>query len=187
MALDPASVADWNRRHAASAGTAASPCAALTGFAEALPQAGTALDVACGGGGNALWLARRGLQVVAVDQSEVAIDRVRRAAGDLPITGCVAVLADAACLATPFDLIVVSRFLDRGLCGAITAALAPGGTLVYQTFVGPHRGHGPRRPAFRLREGELPSLFPTLHCVHYDEGDTEPGQAVLIARAPGRG
>ncbi|MEM7376336.1 MAG: class I SAM-dependent methyltransferase [Pseudomonadota bacterium] len=183
MASDSTSAADWNRRHAASAGTFPPPCAALTAFADALPVSGTALDVACGAGGNALWLARRGLRVDAVDQAETAIDRVRRAAGALPITARVADLADYAWPPTPFDLIVVSRFLDRALCGPIAAALAPGGTLVYQTFVGPYCGHGPHRAAFRLRFGELPTLFPGVHVVHHDDGDSEPGQAVLIARA----
>jgi SAM-dependent methyltransferase len=45
-----------------------------------------ALDLACGEGRNAIWLAGRGWQVTAIDFSEVAVDRGRRLAGDLPVT-----------------------------------------------------------------------------------------------------
>ena len=42
--------------------------------------AGRALDLACGEGRNAIWLAQRGWQVVAVDFSAVALDKARRLA-----------------------------------------------------------------------------------------------------------
>jgi 2-polyprenyl-3-methyl-5-hydroxy-6-metoxy-1,4-benzoquinol methylase len=42
---------------------------------------GRALDVGCGEGGDAIWLASQGWQVTAVDISEVALDRARSAAG----------------------------------------------------------------------------------------------------------
>jgi SAM-dependent methyltransferase len=57
-------------------------------FAEAeladLPP-GRAVDLAAGEGRNAIWLARRGWQVTAVDFSQVALDKGRRIAGDLPV------------------------------------------------------------------------------------------------------
>ena len=46
---------------------------------------GRAVDLAAGEGRNAIWLARRGWQVTAVDFSQVALDKGRAIAGDLPI------------------------------------------------------------------------------------------------------
>ena len=43
---------------------------------------GRALDIGCGTGGNAVWLAKQGWQVTAVDYSEVAIDKGRRLAAE---------------------------------------------------------------------------------------------------------
>lgn len=52
-------------------------CAVLQQHPSHLPQQGLALDLACGRGGNALWLARRGLSVHAWDYSEAAIRHLR--------------------------------------------------------------------------------------------------------------
>ena len=46
---------------------------------------GRALDLAAGEGRNAIWLARRGWQVTAVDFAQAALDKGRELAGDLPI------------------------------------------------------------------------------------------------------
>lgn len=75
----------WDERYAAAEQVwSTTP----NGFVEAgladLPP-GDALDLACGEGRNAIWLARRGWHVVASDFSAVAVDRGRRLAGDLDI------------------------------------------------------------------------------------------------------
>lgn len=92
-----------------------------------------------------------------------------------------------------FDVIVVSRFLERALCPAIAAALRPGGLLFYQTFVRDDVGaHGPANPAYRLERNELLRLFPQLTLRLYREegrvGDVTRGvrdEAWLIAQRPG--
>ncbi len=48
---------------------------------------GTALDLGCGEGGDAIWLAGRGWQVRAVDISQVALDRATGVAAGLRLTG----------------------------------------------------------------------------------------------------
>ncbi|MFE6398213.1 class I SAM-dependent methyltransferase [Streptomyces alboflavus] len=101
---------------------------------------GQALDVGCGEGADARWLARRGWQVTAVDISEVALRRAAAAAAD--IEGRVA-WARADLTATPppagaFDLVTVQYFPLRREPGhaalrGILDAVAPGGTLLFAT------------------------------------------------------
>lgn len=73
---------------------------------------GQALDVGCGEGADALWLARRGWQVTAVDISRTALQRAAAAATD--ITGRVAwTRADLTITPPPagaFDLVSVQYF-----------------------------------------------------------------------------
>ncbi|MBK1717321.1 class I SAM-dependent methyltransferase [Thiocystis violacea] len=138
------------------------PAAVLRHFAHLVPTTGSAVDLACGLGGNALWLAQRGLDVRAWDLSAVAIDQLRAAAAQLRLP----VAAEARDLiAHPpesgrFDVIAVVRFLDRDLAPKIVAALRPGGLLFYETFTRESvDGRGPRDPAFRLAPNELLDLF----------------------------
>ncbi|WP_256104801.1 class I SAM-dependent methyltransferase [Streptomyces sp. ODS05-4] len=77
-ATDP--TAFWDGVYAARpAATDPRPNPRLTEVAAQLPP-GTALDLGCGEGGDALWLARRGWRVTAVDVSAVAAERLARLA-----------------------------------------------------------------------------------------------------------
>ena len=95
---------------------------------------GRALDLAAGEGRNAIWLARRGWQVTALDFSRVAVDKGRRLAGDLDLNWAV---ADATTW-TPtgrYDLALVAYLqlpADERRAANRTAydALAPGGTFL---------------------------------------------------------
>jgi SAM-dependent methyltransferase len=92
---------------------------------------GTALDVACGEGRNAIWLAARGWDVTALDFSEVAVDRGRRLAGDLPVAW---VVGDALAVELPPADLVVLAYLQlpeeerRAVVRRTFATLRPGGT-----------------------------------------------------------
>ncbi|MCO8271676.1 methyltransferase domain-containing protein [Actinoplanes sp. TRM 88003] len=94
---------------------------------------GTALDLGCGAGGDAVWLARRGWQVTAVDISPTAVDKVR--GHGLPITAEQHDLAQTFPSGT-FDLISAQYFqtplpLDRAQVLRTAAhALHPGGRLL---------------------------------------------------------
>ena len=95
--------------------------------------AGRALDLACGEGRNAIWLATLGWQVTAVDFSAVAIDKGRSAGAQLAIDWRV---ADATTYeAPPADLVLMvylqlPRDLRRAAFARATSALAPGGVLL---------------------------------------------------------
>lgn len=183
----------WNQRHATGAAPGPEPSAALRDLAGELPTHGRALDVAGGAGRHALWLARRGLDVTLVDVSDVAVELAGR--GD-PRPGTLTALRrdleEEALPAGPWDLILVSHYLQRSLFEALAAALAPGGLLVY---VQPTRRnlerHARPGPAFLVEEGELRAAFEDrLEIIRYDEGWTDEGwtdegrhEARLLARA----
>ena len=126
----------WNARYQQRASTPRA-CRALLENQHLLPASGTALDLACGLGGNAYLLAAHGLETWAWDISDEAIAQVRQTAQRRGL----AIHAEARdVVAHPpapdcFDVIVVSRFLDRRLTDAILAALKSGGRLYYQTFI----------------------------------------------------
>jgi len=178
----------------ADAAEATEPAAVLRENAHLLPAQGRALDLACGRGGNALFLAARGLDTSAWDISAVVIgalaEHARRAG--LPLEARVRDVVAEPPAPGSFDVIVVSRFLDRSIAPAIAAALRPGGLLFYQTFIAEAAsGAGPRNPAYRLGRNELLRLFPALHVLVYREegrtGDLSQGlrdEALLVAQAP---
>lgn len=140
-----------------------------------LPQSGTALDLACGLGANARFLAAAGLTVCAWDISAVAIEKLQRYADrqGLAIQARQCAIDKNSLLGHGFDVIVISRFLDRTLCDAIIDALNPGGLLFYQTFTHEKAfDRGPKNPDFLLANGELLKMFAGLNPVHYRDNGT---------------
>ena len=180
----------WNRRHTEAEG--------LGGVATVLEQnihlatpGCRALDLACGRGANALFMARAGLRVTAWDLSPVAIGRLEKAAiaeGLAIETGVRDVIARPPEPAS-VDLLLVSFFLERELAPALVAALKPGGLLFYQTYSrAAVSDEGPASDRFRLADNELLELFAALKVRVYREerllGDTRQGwrdRAMLVA------
>jgi len=132
---------------------------------------GRALDLACGTGRNAVWLAEHGWQVTAADRSPVTIPTVDTRVADLekhefPI-------AEAA-----WDLIAVCYYLQRDLFEPVKRGIKPGGVaLVIVHMVEP--GHEQSR--FSVQPGELAKYFEDWEILHYREGrpnDAEHKRAV---------
>ncbi|MGY0194519.1 class I SAM-dependent methyltransferase [Leptothrix sp. BB-4] len=130
----------------------------------------TVLDLACGSGRHVRWLAGQGHQVTALDRDAAAL---------ATLAGIAAERIEADIEAGPwpladrrFDLVVVTNYLWRPLLPAITACVAPGGRLVYETFALGHEQFGrPSRPDFLLRPGELLGLADTqLQVGAYEDG-----------------
>lgn len=137
-----------------------------------LPPRGKALDLACGLGGNALLMAEQGLQVDAWDISAVALTKLRTQASEhkLAITTRQCLITAAGLPISHFDVIVISRFLDRSLCNAIMATLKAEGLLFYQTFTRNKLDQqGPSNPDYLLECNELLNLFSPLRLVYYQE------------------
>ena len=164
------------------------PSSWLTSNAHLLPSSGRALDVACGSGRHAIWLAEQGFHTFAVDRDPDAIRVLSEEAArrKLPLEARVLDLErDSVELDPPdYDLIVVVHYLHRPLFAALLRALRPGGVLVYETFTRAQAARGrPTNPAFLLESGELPRLVQPLAILASREGDYD-GRMVasVIAR-----
>jgi SAM-dependent methyltransferase len=162
----------WNRIYS-EAGQGLYPAVqVLTENDFLLPQTGTALDVACGLGGNAVFLAEQGLLVTAWDISTVAISKLTAYAVQqgLNINACQQKITANSFNESSFDVIVVSRFLDRTLSDAIIGALKPDGLLFYQTFTREKTTpKPPNNPDYLLAENELLEMFSPLRVIFYRE------------------
>lgn len=188
---------DWESRHAEGSVEDANPARVITDNAHLLPSSGAALDLACGLGGNAVLLARHGLDVHAWDTSATAIGKLAKYARvhGLALTATMRDVVAEPPEPERYDVIVVSRFLERSLAPTLSAALRPHGLLFYQTFTRTQvTERGPRTERFRLDDNELLRLFAPLRVVVYREegsvGDTERGfrdEALLIAQRPNQG
>jgi tellurite methyltransferase len=148
----------------------------LQEYQHLLPATGRALDLACGLGGNALLLAAHGLETWAWDIAEVGIAHLQAHAVRQGVSLHTAVrdVVAAPPLAHSFEVIVVHRFLERGLAPALIQALTPGGLLFYQTLTQLTVGemHKPSNPAYLLAPQELLQLFQPLRLIAYrEEGD----------------
>lgn len=164
----------------------------LTDFLHLLPETGMALDLACGRGANAVLLAGHGLLTHAWDISEHAISSLRESClnekVDIVTEQRDVVLNPPA--AESFDVIVVSRFLDRTIIDSLINALRKDGLIYYQTFIlDCFEDVGPRNPAYRLANNELLKLFSSLRILYYHEEGTTGrkgtgfrNEAMLIAR-----
>jgi SAM-dependent methyltransferase len=134
--------------------------------------AGEALDVACGEGRNAVWLAQRGWQVTGVDFSRVGLDKAARLAEQrgVSVRWVLADLLDYVPPADAFDLVAILYLhIDdapmRRVLRHAAASLAPGGTLlvVGHDPTNIHDGYGgPQDPAILMTPDEIVEALPGL-------------------------
>ena len=186
----PNKIDKWNQRYLSDLDTIPQPAFVLKENNHLLPSRGDALDLACGRGGNALYMAKLGLAVSAWDFSSVAIDKLNTVyeAENLIINTSVRDIERNPPKPESFDVIVVSYFLDRNINKAIINALKPGGVLFYQTYTRNKVTEiGPDNPDYLLKENELLNIFRPLKVRVYREesfcGDIKKGlrnQALFI-------
>jgi SAM-dependent methyltransferase len=160
---------DWNAHYADPEYNAAPPDALLIHLAEGLAP-GRALDLACGTGRHAIYLARLGWQVTAVDAAPAAIDRLRRAAPEIDAQVADLERGEYRIEPASFDLICDFYYLQRDLFAAIREGVRPGGV-----FAGAIHLHG----TFSLDSGALRNEFTGWKIPYYSERD---GVARIIAR-----
>jgi SAM-dependent methyltransferase len=176
---------EWDERHRGAAEhDNATPLPLVTKTAREM-KPGRALDLACGAGRNALWLAERGWSVTAVDGSPAAIELVRRRASarGVNVNAQVADLEKGEYVIEPsqWDLVLMCFYLQRDLFEPAKRGVVPGGVLVAIVLLGEGR--------FSVAPGELRGYFLGWEILHDREGN--PGDspehwavAEIVARRP---
>ena len=180
----------WDERYAAGKYSAAEPHRLLVALSEKL-KAGAALDLACGTGRHAIFLAARGWRVTAVDNSSIGLEIARRRAAEnkVEVDFRLADLEKSEFPIEPdaYDLICDFYYLQPELFVAMKKGLKAGGLIVAAIHIyGEHEPGG----RFLLREGELREFFADFEILHYHETsltDTDAGEhhrrtAEIIAR-----
>jgi len=165
----------WDRQHAASGGMEA-PSSFLRQICEGDGWGiapGRVLDLACGKGRNALYLATRGFDVTAIDIAAVALEAGRRQAEErsLPIHWQQADLESLQLPAAEYDLIVNINYLQRSLIPPMKTALKHGGHVIFETYLIDQQALGyPKNPDYLLAHNELLNQFRDFRVLWYREG-----------------
>jgi len=199
----PHSQSEWDAKHRLAADAPPSEPASIVRELLPLLPTGPALDIACGRGRHALFLAGRSQHVTAVDFSSVALDALevcarsmhtpvrrsdrfhaapRHSRGGLELIN--ANLEETHLPEHSYDLILCVQYLQRSLFPQIVRALRPDGVLLMETFTRAQLefSGGPRNPAYLLETGELREAFPELCLVFYRELRAGVGIANLVAK-----
>lgn len=127
------------------------------------------LDLGCGGGRDAVYLAKHGMEVIAIDNKANVLSRAKQLAqssgAQVKFKCCD--LSQIDCLpAGQFDVIIGVRFLNRALMPKLLERLNPNGFIIWQTFV--ENGQlieSPKNPNFILQPGELAQVFQSLDII----------------------
>lgn len=153
-------------------------------WAHLIAPGGRVLDLACGQGRHARFLASRGHAVVACDRDPAALAAL---AGVQGVETVCADLEDGSpwpFTGAGFDAIVVANYLHRPLFPAIAGALADGGVLIYETFaLGNERYGKPSNPGFLLQRDELLAVFGrTLVVAGFEQGRIHRPKTAMVQR-----
>jgi SAM-dependent methyltransferase len=175
---------NWDEHYSKPANLDLEPAPLLVEVADMLPP-GRALDLACGAGHNALYLAKLGWQVTAVDASAVAIRHLRRVGPRPALDARVADIEKHEFAIGPaaYDLICDFFYLQRDLFPRIREGVRPGGVFTGAIhLITP--GHN---PAFALHSGDLREEFAGWKILYYSEaaepGHTRPSARIIARRA----
>jgi len=172
VSADPENPAErWNRRYQERKSFDCRHPRDLVVEGAALLPPGEALDLACGRGRNAIYLAERGWRVTAVDVSQVALDEIaatehaiRTICADLEAGGFK--IAAQSC-----DLIVDTFYLQRDLFPAVRTGLRKGGIFIAEIPM-EEVDASPMNPRYLAKPGELLEFFQDWKIERYEETRT---------------
>ncbi|MEM1154268.1 MAG: methyltransferase domain-containing protein [Pseudomonadota bacterium] len=183
----------WNARYRDGAYQGKThPSVLLESWIESAPM-GHALDVACGAGRNAIYLATQSFTVDAIDISSAALDRGRVNAKALNdrISWIERDLDLPPVLDHLYQLVLLIHYVNLPLVKALVSQLDAAGLFICeQHLMIDEDVAGPRTASFRVQPGELLTAAATLDVLHYSESVvTDPGGdkvalARLVAQAP---
>lgn len=159
----------------------ATPSPWVMQYAPLIRGHGRVLDLACGSGRHAIWLAAQGYTVDALDR-DAAVMHAMVGLANIQIHVADLEAATAHQFTQQYDGIVVSRYLYRPLLPQLAQILKPGGVLIYETFMLGNAIYGkPSNPDFLLQPDELlTSYAQTLNIVAFTQGDEQtPTPAVM--------
>jgi len=147
-----------------------------------LPPRRRALDVAMGRGRHLLPLAATGCSLFGVDIDSDAVHAA--VARGVPVRAWVADLTTFPLPARWFDVVVVTRYLQRDLFPALEHTLTNGGLLLYETFLAAQRQHGrgPTSLDHLLHSNELRERLAGLETMFYEEVMEPDAVARIVAR-----
>jgi len=178
----------FDARFAAGAHCQHTPSPWLVALADQLPQRGRALDVAGGAGRNAIWLARRGLQVTVADISSVGLDIAadRAAQQGVQLETVNVDLEEDPFPPGDWDLVTCFMYLQRSLFPAILKALVPGGLLVFlQPTTNNLERHSKPSRRFLLAPNEVTTLLAGCDILRHQESWLDDHhEARVLARKP---
>jgi rhodanese-related sulfurtransferase len=178
---------EWNGSRDRRPSPPAGPSSWLVACASLVPPGARTLDVACGRGRHALFLAAAGSMVRAIDRDPGRVERLNALARRLrlPVDAEVADLENGRddLGDAEWELILVFNYLHRPLFPSLLRALRPGGILLYETFTreqGERHGR-PSRPEHLLEPGELSRLVAPLEVVRAREGEFDGSHVASVA------
>jgi SAM-dependent methyltransferase len=146
-------------------------------------KGGRVLDLACGNGRHAIWLAQQGYQVDAIDRDIQALS------GKVGIDNINVGIVDLEAGEWPnsdqrYDGLIVSRYLYRPVLHTLAAILNPGGVLIYETFMAGNERYGkPSNPDFLLLPNELLEIYsPLLNIISFEQGEEQHPRPAVMQR-----
>jgi SAM-dependent methyltransferase len=153
-------------------------------FLPSIAPGGRVLDLAAGEGRHTRLLLQQGFRAVAADRK---VGELKAHFGTEPRCQIIEIDLETGAhwlLGDGFAGIVVSLYLHRPLFGALVAALAPGGVLIYETFMrGNERFGRPTNPDFLLKPNELFEAFSRhLAVIAFEQGEVSLPKPAMMQR-----
>jgi len=156
----------WNKKYLNNPPMSPEPIDLVKHY-HVLAHRGDALDIACGMGRHAKFLASNNFRVDALDISAVALNHIKNISN---ITTHHVDLDDFSIENEAYDLIVCTYYLNRDIFATIQEGLKNDAVLIYETFVDhPKNTKVPSKPEFLLQSDELRDAFSDLEIIYYEE------------------
>jgi tellurite methyltransferase len=149
---------------------------------------GSALDLACGLGGNSLFLARLNYRVEAVDISEVAVNYILEQAAKeqlaiFPLIGDLTEINTLHFKRNTFNLVVITYYLDRALFPFVKSIVKENGYFFMETFyMSPQNENQGVSNQYKLNSKELLSEFGNWKVLFFEENEQEGRQTIFCQK-----